>query len=521
MSGAPYRLPVPSGACPLCGELRVLVPPSGECVTSPPARGDALSAAMAAGPAATARATPPSGPPGRGAATPTSTAAWTTRWGVIARDRAGGLPTPQRVDLPHLRRSHRRRLPDLREVRRESPAVQRGARAPRPGRRCPRVPVPAAAAAADLGDAMSSPPEQQDPGQELLRQLFGALPVRRPRRGPRPAQAATGRPVPAPALHRAARGPGGLRQEPGRPDHRLRRSARRRRTLYLSGEVTHAEFNSRARHISETRDGELTDQAARAWLERVAFADAAEALPVIWGLQAAWKAVCADYALVVLDAVSDAGGALNLKFASDNDDWLAFWRGFAHPCQGRVALLLLDNIGHAEDSRTRALGASAKGHKVDIRLSSKKRDPSRSPSSSRRRRSAPSAPRSARAPAGSPTRPAAGRLASSTPGRSRRSRPPPRPRRGRRRRPRGAVAAGAGSSSSRRCARPASRAATRRSARAAEGDGRRPRPAACATPTGRGASSSLPNGPDSAMPRPMPQAYARAPSTDWGPGHRA
>ena len=111
MSGAPYRLPVPSGACPLCGELRVLVPARRRVRREPPARGDALSAAMAAGPAATARATPPSGPPGRGAAAPTSTAAWTTRWGVIARDRAGGLPTPQRVDLPHLRRSHRRRLP--------------------------------------------------------------------------------------------------------------------------------------------------------------------------------------------------------------------------------------------------------------------------------------------------------------------------------------------------------------------------------------------------------------------------
>ena len=31
--------------------------------------------------------------------------------------------------------------------------------------------------------------------------------------------------------------------------------------------------------------------------------------------------MCADFALIVLDAVSDARPALDLKFARDNDDW--------------------------------------------------------------------------------------------------------------------------------------------------------------------------------------------------------
>lgn len=144
--------------------------------------------------------------------------------------------------------------------------------------------------------------------------------------------------------------------------------------LYLAGEVTLDEFRTRARDISEARDGELTDEAAKVWRERVAFADVGDALPAIWRHLDAWSVVCAEFSFIVLDAVSDAGAALGLKFARDNDDWGAFFQAFVKPCQGRVALLMLDNVGHGEDAKTRALGASAKGHKVDIRLSSKSRD---------------------------------------------------------------------------------------------------------------------------------------------------
>jgi len=150
--------------------------------------------------------------------------------------------------------------------------------------------------------------------------------------------------------------------------------ARVGQVLYLAGEITHVEFTTRARKITQAREGEISDIAARLWRERVTFADPDDVLPVIRRYPGAWQAVCGDFALVVLDAVSDAGAALELKFARDNDDWLAFHQLFVKPCQGRVCLLMLDNIGHAEDSRTRALGASAKGHKVDIRLSSKRRD---------------------------------------------------------------------------------------------------------------------------------------------------
>lgn len=149
------------------------------------------------------------------------------------------------------------------------------------------------------------------------------------------------------------------------------------RSLYLTGELTPNEFTARARKISEARDGELTDEAAATWRDRVAFADVSEALPLIWQDPVAWRAVCAEFSLIVVDAVSDVGAALDLKFSRDNDDWLKFYAVFVGPCQGRVAVLLLDNIGHGEDASRRAMGASAKGHKIDIRLSSKRReDPS-------------------------------------------------------------------------------------------------------------------------------------------------
>jgi hypothetical protein len=146
------------------------------------------------------------------------------------------------------------------------------------------------------------------------------------------------------------------------------------RVLYAAGEVTLAEYATRARRISEARDGELTEAAVTLWRERVAFADIYDVLPVISRHAAAWPVVCADFDLIVLDAVSDAGAALGLKFARDNDDWNAFFQGFVQPCQGRVALLMLDNIGHGDDAQERALGASAKGHKVDIRLYGKRRE---------------------------------------------------------------------------------------------------------------------------------------------------
>jgi hypothetical protein len=144
--------------------------------------------------------------------------------------------------------------------------------------------------------------------------------------------------------------------------------------LILAGEMPLAECATRARRISEARDGELTDAAVALWREHVAYADIYDVLPAIVRHAAAWNVVCADFDLIVLDAVSDAGAALGLKFARDNDDWLTFFQAFVQPCQGRAALLMLDNIGHAEDAHDRALGASAKGHKVDIRLWGKRRE---------------------------------------------------------------------------------------------------------------------------------------------------
>lgn len=44
------------------------------------------------------------------------------------------------------------------------------------------------------------------------------------------------------------------------------------------------------------------------------------------------------------------------------------------PCQGQVALLMLDNIGHGEDASKRPMGVAGKGHKVDVKLSSKRRE---------------------------------------------------------------------------------------------------------------------------------------------------
>lgn len=221
------------------------------------------------------------------------------------------------------------------------------------------------------------PSAELDPpsdGAAVLRALLGALPVDVHAATLDPLAPLPGAPFLLPSSTALLAGPEGAGKSQVAQIIAYDTARQGGRVLYLGGEVTHAEFIARARRIAETRDGEVTDDAATIWRERVAFADPGDVLPVLWRHLPAWQVVCAEYALIVLDAVSDAGAALELKFARDNDEWATFFQGFVKPCQGRVALLMLDNIGHNEDAKTRAIGASAKGHKVDIRLSARRRD---------------------------------------------------------------------------------------------------------------------------------------------------
>lgn len=152
--------------------------------------------------------------------------------------------------------------------------------------------------------------------------------------------------------------------------------ARTGRVLYLvGGEVTREEFADRAREITEAREGKITEEAVKLW-RSVCVVEIAEALPVIWAHAEAWRIVCRDFALIVLDPVSLAGAALGLDFETANADYTKFFQRFAEPTKGHAALLIIDNVGHGQDARDRAMGVSAKGHHADITLTARPhRDP--------------------------------------------------------------------------------------------------------------------------------------------------
>jgi hypothetical protein len=146
------------------------------------------------------------------------------------------------------------------------------------------------------------------------------------------------------------------------------------RALYVAGEVTHREFQTRAREILSARYADIRSNHRAAWRDRVIYADTGDLLPAIWRHHEAWATVCRDFTLIVVDAVSDAGAALGLDFSRDTDHWLQFFQTFARPCQDNAALLLLDNLAHDPEARSRAVGVAAKGHKIDIKLSSRARE---------------------------------------------------------------------------------------------------------------------------------------------------
>jgi hypothetical protein len=59
-----------------------------------------------------------------------------------------------------------------------------------------------------------------------------------------------------------------------------------------------------------------------------------------------------------------------LDFDKSNDDWVRFYDKLVRPLTaGGVTVLLLDNVGHADEAKRRAKGASAKSDRADLTFS--------------------------------------------------------------------------------------------------------------------------------------------------------
>jgi hypothetical protein len=141
-------------------------------------------------------------------------------------------------------------------------------------------------------------------------------------------------------------------------------------SLYLGSEVSQAEFNARAAALAAVRCDEV-DDSLRGELARVRYLDLGEAVTSAWAEPQEWIAgVTATYRILAIDPVSAVASALTLDFDKSNDDWVRFYDKLIRPLTaGGVTVLLLDNVGHAEEAKRRAKGASAKSDRADLTFS--------------------------------------------------------------------------------------------------------------------------------------------------------
>lgn len=137
-----------------------------------------------------------------------------------------------------------------------------------------------------------------------------------------------------------------------------------------SGEVVAHEFNARAADVADRRGDPITDE-LREQLARVRFLDLATVIRWAWDNPQQWAAdVAARYQVVGLDPLSTVASALELDFDKSNAEFVAFYDRIVQPLVARgVWTVMLENIGHAVEAKSRAKGASAKSDRADLTFS--------------------------------------------------------------------------------------------------------------------------------------------------------
>ncbi len=142
------------------------------------------------------------------------------------------------------------------------------------------------------------------------------------------------------------------------------------RCAYLGCEVTQPEFNARAALLAQRR-GDDVDDALREQLGLVRYLDLATVIVQAWGDPAAWvEGIVANYELLALDPLSAVASALDLDFDKNNAEFIrAYDRLVAPLTSSGVAVVLVDNVGHAVEAKARAKGVSAKQDRADLTFS--------------------------------------------------------------------------------------------------------------------------------------------------------
>jgi hypothetical protein len=146
---------------------------------------------------------------------------------------------------------------------------------------------------------------------------------------------------------------------------------------YLGGEVTAEEFNARAAMLAQRR-GDTVDEQTRAQLARVRYLDLASVIVRAWDRRdprmtsgSSWAdLILARYQLIAIDPLSAVASALDLDFDKSNAEYVRFHDALIQPLVARGAgVVLVDNVGHDPDAKSRAKGASAKQDRADLTFS--------------------------------------------------------------------------------------------------------------------------------------------------------
>lgn len=142
------------------------------------------------------------------------------------------------------------------------------------------------------------------------------------------------------------------------------------RISYLGSEVTEPEFNARAADLAGRRGDSVTDE-LRAELARVRYLNLSSVMAQAWRDPGGWvREALARYDVLIADPVSAVASALDLDFDRLNAEWVRFYDRLVQPLvDGGLAVVLLDNIGHATEARGRAKGVSAKQDRADLTFS--------------------------------------------------------------------------------------------------------------------------------------------------------
>jgi hypothetical protein len=140
------------------------------------------------------------------------------------------------------------------------------------------------------------------------------------------------------------------------------------RVAYLGGEVTEGEFNDRAALLAKLRGDEITAE-LRAELARARWLDLGDVIEAAWRNPARWVGeAAAGFDVLIVDPLGDVLEALDLEDKAS--DYRKFYRRLIEPLRSAgAAVVMLDNIGHAEDAQHRPSGTAAKMHKADLLFS--------------------------------------------------------------------------------------------------------------------------------------------------------